>query len=41
MKEDILGFSPTETEIMHCLWLHGPLNRSELLERLGDAYPRP
>jgi predicted transcriptional regulator len=25
MKEDILGLGPTETEIMDCLWMHGPL----------------
>ena len=37
MKEDILGLGPTETEIMGCLWVHGPLTVRQLHTRI-NAY---
>jgi predicted transcriptional regulator len=34
MKDDILGLGPTETEIMDCLWLHGPLTVRQIHARI-------
>jgi len=37
MKEDILGLGPTETEIMGCLWVHGPLTVKQIHTKI-QAY---
>ena len=37
MKDGILGLGPTESEIMGCLWLHGPLTVKQIHAKI-NAY---
>ena len=37
MKDDMLGLGPTETEIMGCLWVHGPLTIRQIHTKI-NAY---